>query len=142
MNGQLGFDAVPVGDVNEDGFDDYLLTGLEIAFTIAGTDAAPGARIDSVCTLLAAVPDDAYAPHAQIRRDRLCTRLGDARKLVEAGHYLAAGRIIDTLVLRRMDAVIGGEPDDDWIVAPEWQQLVVPWVRGIKTMTKSLYEDR
>jgi hypothetical protein len=142
VNGQLGFDAVPVGDVNQDGFDDYLLTGLEIAFTIAGTDAAPGARIDSVCALLAAVPDDAYAPHAQVRRNRVCARLADASRLVEAGRYLAAGRVIEALVLRRMDAVIGGQSDDDWIVAPEWQQLVVPWVQGIKTMTVSLHEDR
>jgi len=142
VNGQLGFDAVPVGDVNKDGFDDYLLTGLEIAFTIAGSDAAPGARIDSVCALLAAVPDDAWAPHAQVRRNRLCTRLADARKFVENGRYLAAGRLIDALVLRRMDAVIGGQSEDDWIVAPEWQQFVVPWVQGIKTMTVSLHEDR
>src|SRR5262249_510009 len=102
----------------------------------------PGARIRSVCALLAAVPDEAYAPHAQIRRSRLCARLADARTLVEGGHYVAAGRVIDALVLRRMDAVIGGAADDDWIVAPEGPQCVVAWVQGIKTMTVSLHEDR
>src|SRR6185436_9773285 len=33
---ELGFDTLPLGDVNGDGRIDFLLTGLDIAFVIAG----------------------------------------------------------------------------------------------------------
>ena len=80
----------------------------------------------------------------QLREDleRTVPRLADARALVEAGRFLAAGRVIESLILERMDAAIGGAPENDWIVDADWQRFVLPWVQGILTMTASLHEDR
>lgn len=35
-NGQVGFDVVTLGDVDGDGWTDFLLTGLDVAFVVAG----------------------------------------------------------------------------------------------------------
>lgn len=37
-NGQLGFDALALGDVDGDGSTDYLLTGLDLAYVVAGSN--------------------------------------------------------------------------------------------------------
>jgi hypothetical protein len=40
---QLGFDAVALGDVNADGSGDYLITGRDVAYVVAGTPvSSPG----------------------------------------------------------------------------------------------------
>ncbi len=46
-NGQLGFDVVNLGDVNDDGATDFLLTGLDQAYVVAGIDADDDEDSDS-----------------------------------------------------------------------------------------------
>ncbi len=46
-NGQLGFDVVTLGDVTDDGVTDFLLTGLDRAYVVAGIEADDDEDSDS-----------------------------------------------------------------------------------------------
>lgn len=39
--GGFGFVAENIGDIDGDGIDDYLLTGVDVAHVVAGTDSSP-----------------------------------------------------------------------------------------------------
>ena len=46
-NGQLGFDVVNLGDVTDDGVTDFLLTGFDRAYVVAGIEADDDGDSDS-----------------------------------------------------------------------------------------------
>ncbi|MEO0425782.1 MAG: hypothetical protein AAF184_25860, partial [Pseudomonadota bacterium] len=102
-----------------------------------GTDPSPGARVDSVCTLLDGFPDEAYLEPAAPRKARLCTLLSQARQLLAGERFGLAGARISNRVLTRLD----GEGEDDWLVDPILQAIALPWVEGLVTMIESLAED-
>lgn len=134
----LGFDALPVGDANGDGLTDFLLTGVDIAYTIAGVDASPAARIAAACEVLQSIPASAFSD--ALRADKLCARLHQALdKLADDDLIAVAERIAQ--VLRRLDGFYGGNPDNDWLVDEQWQRYAYPLIAGVATMVDSLAAD-
>lgn len=138
---QLGFDAVPIGDVNGDALPDYLITGAEVAHVVAGVSAAPPARVAATCELLSSFPDEAFAAPAGLRRLWLCLGLARARALLRAERYARAARSLESRVLRRLDGALGGDAGDDWIIDDSYAGLLAPRVRGLVLMADSLAED-
>ncbi len=134
---QLGFDALPAGDIDEDGLLDLMLTGVGVVHVIRGTDPSPPARVDAVCALLDTFPDEAYLAPAKPRKDRLCRLLGQARQLLLAERFGIAQARISNRVLNRLD----GTGEDDWLLDPTLQGIAAPWVEGLITMIGSLAED-
>jgi len=66
-NAQVGFDTVAIGDVNGDGLPDWLLTGLDVAYVVAGRPLQPPAGSPTVDSSL---PDDGAKSHVT-QRDRV-----------------------------------------------------------------------
>lgn len=133
----LGFDAVPLDDVNGDGIGDYLITGSDIAHVVAGTDASASGRIASLCALIGAIPDDAFAGPAAQRRDALCSKLDALAAAFEAGAYNGAADKLRDDLRAKADGSLGGDPADDWIVDPDWQSFLAPWFEGLLRLAAS-----
>ncbi|MEM9383863.1 MAG: hypothetical protein AAGA68_02300 [Pseudomonadota bacterium] len=138
---QLGFDALPVGDLDADGFAELMLTGVGVVHVVRGTDPSPAARVASVCDLLAGFPDEAYLEPAAPRKERLCALLTQVRGLVDAQRYLLANARLRNRVLPRVDGVVGEDLAQDWLLDPVLQGIALPWVEGLITLTQSLAED-
>lgn len=130
-NHQLGYDAVPLPDVNGDGLPDYLITGNGVAHVIAGTDLSVAGRIASLCELIQSIPDAAFSGPADNRRDALCQKLNAVASMHNAG---ALDGMVDKLqddLRAKADGSLGGDPGDDWITAPYWQSFLDPWFEGL-----------
>lgn len=138
---QLGFDAVPLGDVNGDELQDYLITGTEVAHVVAGVPANPKARVVSTCKLIASLPDQAFRPPARLRKALLCLNLVGVKALLQAERFTLAARRLDKHIRKRLDGSSGGNPGDDWITDERFALFVVPRVDGLILMAKSMAED-
>jgi hypothetical protein len=130
-NHQLGFDAVPLGDVNGDGFGDYLLTGVDIAHVVAGTDSSLEGRIASLCQLIESIPEEAFKAPAAQRKVTLCGKLSALGAQVAAGAGSGAVHQLDDDIQAKMDGALGGAVEDDWILDPYWQNFLKPWLDGL-----------
>lgn len=137
----LGFDAVPLGDVNGDDLVDYLITGTEVAHVVAGVSAAPIARVLATCELIAALPDEAFVPPARLRKVLLCANLIGVKFLLKRERYELAERRLERRIRSRLDGPAGGNPGNDWIVDENYARFVLPRVDGLILMTQSLGED-
>lgn len=130
-NDRLGFDALPLGDVNGDGIQDYLLTGVDVAVVVAGTDSSLAGRIDSLCQLIGSIPDDAFKAPAGNRKDALCSKLDAVRAQIASGDGEDAFAKLSDDISAKMDGTLGGDPDDDWITDGFWQGFLALWVDGL-----------
>lgn len=128
---RLGFDAVPLGDVNGDGIDDYLLTGVDVAHVVAGTDASLDGRIASLCMLIESIPDAAFKQPSAQRKQALCDKLSEAAAQIDSGSGAGAAQRLENDVQARMDGSLGGTAADDWIIDPFWQGFLGPWLDGL-----------
>ena len=131
---QLGFDAVALGDVNGNGYTDYLITGNDVAYVVAGRDASPRARIASVCQLLKSLPEELYAPPASPRKRLLCGELARVQVAYANGRAAVAAHILQSGVRAHMDGSDGGNPQDDWLTDAAYQAFVLRWVNGLAAM--------
>ena len=122
----LGFDAISVGDVNGDLLADYLITGTEVAHTVAGVSSAPNARISQLCDLIDSLPDAAFLPPAGLRKIILCGNLDRVQALLDAGRFGFAALRLEKRVLARLDGSSGGDPADDWIIDETYARFVSP----------------
>ncbi len=138
---QLGFDAIALGDVNGNGYTDFMLTGVDVVHVMAGADASPAARVDGVCELLSGLPDEAFLAPANARKQLLCAQLSAVNALLVDERFLAARARLINRIQRRMDGDAGGSADDDWLTDASLRALVLPWVQGLVTMTESLAAD-
>jgi hypothetical protein len=130
-NDQLGFDAVPLGDVNGDGIGDYLLTGVDVAHVVAGTDLSLDGRIASLCLLIESMPDAAFKHPAPQRKQALCDKLSEAAAQIHSGSGAGAVQRLENDIQARMDGSLGGTAEDDWIIDPFWQEFLDPWLDGL-----------
>lgn len=130
-NDRLGFDAVPLGDVNDDGIGDYLLTGVDVAHVVAGTDASLDGRVSSLCLLIQSIPDPAFKHPAPQRKQALCDKLSEAAAQIVSGSGTGAVNRLENDIQARMDGSLGGTPGDDWIIDPFWQGFLEPWLDGL-----------
>lgn len=130
-NDRLGFDAVPLGDVNGDGVDDYLLTGVDVAHVVAGTDLSLDGRIASLCLLIESIPDAAFKHPAPQRKQALCDKLSEAAAQIHSGSRAGAVQRLENDIQARMDGSLGGVAQDDWIIDPFWQGFLDPWLGGL-----------
>jgi hypothetical protein len=130
-NEQIGFDALGIDDVNNDGIGDYLLTGNDIAYVVAGTDSSVAGRIDSLCQLIASIPDDAFKAPSDSRKQTLCNKLIASAGLIASGDGVEAATKLTDDVFARMDGSLGGNPGNDWITDPFWQEFLSIWVDGL-----------
>jgi hypothetical protein len=129
-NVRLGFDAVPMGDVNRDGVGDYLITGVDIAFVVAGTDSSPRGRTDSLCELIRSIPVDAFSGNASDRKKAMCNKLEVVATQLETGAS-GARHMLENDVQARMDGTLGGNPENDWIIDDFWQRFLDSWLDGL-----------
>jgi len=130
-NARLGFDALPLGDVNGDGIQDYLLTGVDVAVVVAGTDSSLTGRIDSLCLLIGSIPDDAFKAPADSRKSSFCNKLDAVRSQIANGDGDGAFAKLSNDISAKMDGALGGDPDDDWVTDGFWQDFLAPWIDGL-----------
>lgn len=129
-NGQLGFDAVPLGDVNGDGIGDYLLTGNDVAHVVAGTDTSLDGRVSSLCLLIESIPDVAFKHPAPQRKQALCDKFAETADQIASGAGTGAVHRLEHDIRAKMDGSLGGAPEDDWLIDRFWQGFLEPWVDG------------
>lgn len=130
-NERLGFDALSLGDVNDDGLTDYLLTGVDVAYVVAGTDLSVGGRISSLCELVRSIPEAAFKHPAPERREALCNKLDAVAAMHAAGNTEGMASKLEEDIRAKADGSLGGDPDNDWIVDPDWQGFLDPWLEGL-----------
>lgn len=130
-NDRLGFDALPLGDINGDGIGDYLLTGVDVAHVVAGTDSSLDGRIASLCRLIESIPNLAFKFPAPERKQALCNKLIAAAAQISSGSGTGAVNQLKTDIQAKMDGSLGGVSEDDWISDPFWQGFLSPWLDGL-----------
>ncbi|MGK7296243.1 MAG: integrin alpha [Candidatus Wenzhouxiangella sp. M2_3B_020] len=128
---RLGFDALPLGDVNGDGLTDYLLTGVDVAYVVAGTDLSVGGRIASLCELIRSIPETAFKRPAPARRNALCDKLDAVAAMHAAGNLEGMASKLEDDIRAKADGSLGGDPDNDWVTDSHWQAFLYPWLEGL-----------
>jgi hypothetical protein len=74
------------------------------------------------------LPDDAFTNNPDQRKNALSNQLAAVMGAIEAGDYDAAINQLTKDIRAKADGSLGGNPNNDWIVDEDAQQLICGWI--------------
>jgi len=117
------------------------IIGNSMVVNSAGNIYVTGSRSDSdfstvkfsptiqfIKEIILGLPDSAFKPPAEQRKNALSEKLDVILENILAGNIQDAANQIENDILAKMDGFYGGNPGNDWIIDPAAQQQVYPVV--------------